>query len=358
MQHFWHGLTRPSLTAIIIACGVSTGTFILLAFAITAEFMSHSGDVIFAATNRDYDVFSSTRALRLKSERPQIPKLILLGGSTMRATFLEGDLRDTLANAGLGGVEVVKLCTSRQLLWDSLAFIDTLPVGARGVLMLGVSPGQFTTSRDELLQRIRKPRLAFQSQVQNETAAILTIAPKRRETGIYALDNIRFLLGRVRAIASNVTTDSAPQMVDSWYIGRYPLPRDQYMDQSVKVQNRFELYEVNRKANFTILDALVKAVQLRTKLKLVLVEMPINPSFIEVYSLQGLISQHEQRMHEFSREHDIRYVVMEKLLALKPTAFYDWAHLNDPETVRRASQSVVSKIADLFKEYQQHKRSM
>ncbi|MBT6146790.1 MAG: hypothetical protein HOH74_15230 [Gemmatimonadetes bacterium] len=310
--------------------------------------MSHSGDALFASSARDYDLFASTRVLGLSETNQSGRRLLVLGGSTTRAAFLKRHLRQSLESAGFGDVEVVKLCTGRQKLWDTLAFVESVPKESTGVILVGVSPGLFAASNEDLRTSMSSSRLAFRSTIVSQLAVARGISPIQRRTGIYALDNARFLWGRVKIMYNNLRSGQVPRIVDSWYVGRKPVGRRQYEIRAKAIESRMSRYQQNYLSNIAVLSTIAERVRSHTQMELVFVDVPINPDFLAEYRLQQLMLEHETRIREFSLEHGIPYIVLREQISLAGDHFYDWAHLRNRHKVRRASQVIVQEIVNLY----------
>jgi hypothetical protein len=340
---FVEGLTRPSPVAIGLALAFNLLIFAALAIVLTPEFIAARPAGLLAEHPADYDAFVTSRVIAVGLQPVEQPVLLILGGSTIRSALLESDLAEGLRDGDLHGIRVIKLCTSRQTLWESLALAEHLPAGARGVVLVGVSPTLLAMGEEELSELARHPRLGIRSQLLDAELHRrgLPVGPR---SGIHLLDNAAFLLPRLGNLLRHARTGSPQEELDSRYVGTRPAPAAVASAVAERVNRRFDDLPANRPSNVVLLDQIVGTIRARTQLQIVLVESPLNPEFVQVNRRQDVVAEHRTQMAEFARARGLTYVLLDDAAALSPADFHDWAHLADRAALRRSADAVLRSI--------------
>lgn len=340
---FLDGLVQPSPLAIGLALSINIVGFAALALLLTPGFLATRPAGLLAEHATDYDAFVTSRVIALGRRTGDEPLFVMLGGSTTRAALLESDIADGLRAEGLAELRVVKLCTSRQSLWETLALAENLPAGSRGVVLIGIGPALFATGADDLADLARHPRLGIRSTTLDAEfrRRSLPVGPR---SGIYPVDNAPYVLARLDTLLKSLLQDSARQEVDSRYVGMAPAPADQRIAIGERVDRRLAEFPVNRSSNLAVLDRIVETIRSRTDLHIVLVEAPLNPEFVQAHRRSELVAEHRAQMSAFARARDIEYVLLNESAALLPADFHDWGHLADRSALRRSADAVLRSV--------------
>ncbi len=212
-----NGAVTPSPLAALVALSIVVGSGLVAVLAITPTSLARADRTRIAASAEDYDAVA-TSAVFAFARRPQTgPVLVVLGGSTTRASLIEDDLRREFADVVESGSAVLKLCTSRQSLWESLLLAEALPRPLVGTVVVGVGPSLFSRGEDSLAELAVSPRLGVRSRMLDEELAGrgFTVRPR---TGVYAVDNAAFLLARRRTVLNAGLDSPAPTYLDSAYL--------------------------------------------------------------------------------------------------------------------------------------------
>lgn len=344
---FLHGLLRPSPLAIGLAILLNVVTFAVLTVVLTPGFLATHNAGILADGPTDYDAFVTAHTLALQRSETSEPLLVLLGGSTVRASLLESDITEGLRNGGHGDVRLVKLCTSRQSLWETLALAEYLPSGARGVVVIGTGPTLFSLDEQELKDLASHPRLGLRSATLDEEFHRRGL-PVGARSGIYFFDNAAYLLPRLHVLLGSWARGRPTRYVDSRYVGMAPARPAVWQSVARRVDARMERIDANQEASQRVLVRVLATIRERTDLRVILVESPVNPRFLTEFGRHGLVARHRQRMREFAREQGVDYLVLGEAVQLPPGDFFDWAHLRDRDAIRRCADAVLRSVRALL----------
>lgn len=338
---FWQGLFKPSGISVTLSLCLAAGVLASLILLVTPKFMAKKGGALFAEHEYDYDLYSTVKALQLTTAPNDTPKLIILGGSTIRAALLESDIADHLRDSGLASFDIVKLCTQQQSLSQAYTLIDSMPNDIPGVVVLGVTPGMFTSTKSRWISSIQNPRLGIRSKNLIRFYNDQTDFHFRENYSIYALDNSRFLLGRWHIALSNWFGGASPTSEDSRYRSGEKMREEVFLRHSAKVRESLTNYDTTQTDNFLLLREIVGLVDNRKNLSLILFEAPINPRFIDEYNMRELYDRYLAKMAAFTQEQDVPFIRSDQLVELHPSQFYDWAHLSDRKTIAATSAALV-----------------
>lgn len=348
---FYRGLTRPSWQALAICFGFNAVFFLLLSFLLTPDFMMRHGDRIFSWGSRDYDLFSTTQAFILSRESGAVPRVVIVGGSTTRASLPRDLLEDHLRSRLSPAPRIFKLNTDRQSLWESAAFLEMIPDGACGTAIIGVSPGQFIHGTADFIDdyksgRLKSGRLGFRSKVIDRALGDSGL-PQRSPIGIYWIDNASFFLARwklpVRRILNPV------RAVDANTLGLQRLTDEELRKHSQLVNERFNAVSPEAvEESFRFLREMIHEIRNRTSMSVLLVEAPVSSRFLKEFHREEMFRDLRKRTQRLAMEMGINYVDLNSALNLPDTAFYDWAHLSDRDTVVRCTQLVADRMVEML----------
>jgi hypothetical protein len=340
---FVDGLVSPSPVAVGIAVLLNALIFSALVLGLTPRFLASKPTGFLAENATDYDAFVTSQILALQAHPIVEPMVIVLGASTTRAALLYKDLSEGLDSRGFHDVRVVKLCTSRQSLWETLALVENLPAGARGVVVLGVGPSLFSMGSDDLTELAHHPRLGIRSKYLDSEFQAHAI-PVRNRSANYFFDNAAFLLARLDVLPRTYLRSKRTAYVDSRYVGKGAATTAAWELKGKRVDSRLAHLRENWLQNLGVLERIINLVRSRTNLKVVLVESPLNPRFVAQFDREALVAWHRQGLARFARTQGIPYVVLDQAAGLSADDFFDWAHLSDPAAIKRSADAVLGAV--------------
>jgi hypothetical protein len=344
---FLQGLITPSPLAALVMVLTCLVVLALPLMIVTQDFMRERGIEFVPDTPKDFDTFASIRALQLGAHRGPAPVVVITGSSTTRDALDSAYLGSALAAHGRGDAEVFKLTTPRQNLWLSVAMLDAVPAGARGVALVGVTPGLFITGPERLRELVAQPRLAFRSRAYDKELERLAITPGLRY-GVYLLDNLDFFGVRRGAIVRNLLLRDAPAYSERVVRGNPHETPERWDSVGRRLADRFTGYDENVRYGEGALDRALARLREETRLVPVLIEAPVNPRFLDEFGQRELFARHAARMSAFAAERSVRYLDLNAEIELMPEHFWDWAHLQDEASVEHCSRTVAAATVELL----------
>ncbi len=349
IQAFCKGLVTPSMTAVLVALGLTVVFVVLFLVLVTPRTMATFGEKLLTVSTGDYDLAATTRVFRLQQEAVPPKSLVVLGASTTRSSLLEADLLEALQSGGFDDVEVVKLCTSAQYLWHSFTLLDSLPIDLQGVVVLGIGPPGFARDLDQPEGSVVY-RLGLRSTVADEFLLTRNVSLRQYWGEVYALGNFDFLFTRKRrsAVLRNLIAAEPLRLADSKHLNR---PSVSYQRRRILGDQVVELlshYEENYAENFQVLEMIRREVDRRDGLSLVLYQASASPWFFTEYDQAALYESFDEDMKAYAAKHGLLFLQADDLADLRESDFSDWAHLSSPQIARELSSKVVHAVAPLF----------
>ena len=335
------GAFAPSALACSIMLACCAGLLAFPALLITPQLMREHGAELFPTSSRDYDAFASIRALELAAHAGHEPILVITGGSTVRDGLRAQFIEEALRGAGQPVSATYKLTTSRQSLVDTAALLDMIPERTRGVAIIGIQPGVFVISAAGLRDAAGRGRYAFASEVYDR---------ELRRFGIYAYDNLRFLLARKAAVWENLSRGHGPRYSETHNRDRAVETPQRWQWHGRELGKRFAHYDENLIAVRGVLERLVRRLKRHGGMQIVLLEPPVNPRFLDEFGHRALYERHRQWVAAFAHEYGLAYLNLNEAVTFDPGEFFDWAHLNDETAVRRAATAVAAVVAPVLAE--------
>lgn len=346
---FLAALTAPSGLSVAIMAGVAAGLF--LAFAGFVQWAAATGRAdLFASHAVDHNAFVSADLAAL-SDRPEDPPLLaIIGASVTRSSFgTTAEIAAALAARTGQAVEVVNLCTGRQPILSHLALIENLPENRPVTVVLGIGPSRLTIDRASLQELYDGDYLALSGRLERRLARGIGVDPGR-QTGIALLDDGNFYAGRLTALAKNaarILLHGRPvQQDEEQYIGRRLAPEALRIRSQIIV-TRFENAEATIAMNRALLAETVAYVKTRPNLRLVLVEHPVNPVFVDDHLGQARYGDHLAFLRRFAKAEGLPYWTLGLDLGLGQGAFYDWAHIADDAAQVALRAALADRLAGL-----------
>jgi hypothetical protein len=271
---------------------------------------------------------------RLKIDPPRRPAAYLLGGSTAREATVRGgaSLAADVKRAGGPSIEAWNLSASLQTFAQDIAIVDNLPATVPTTVIIGVSPGRFTSDLASARQQLVGDGMLLESQTLHDYMARKYGARKYPD---YILPGIaKLLAGDMKSqlpalsrgsLSSGTykqhTVDSRKQKSEG---GKHATLRGWW-------RVRHPQFVANEKFNVAMLDALVKRCRQRG-FNVVLVELPRNLEVIG--SLwDGVDAVYQPQVRTIAAKYDVPYLDFNRSVGLPSADFYDYAHLLAPGRV-------------------------
>jgi hypothetical protein len=348
LRIFIENLTTASLTSLFTAIAVC-GAAILSAVIFLKEdvMLSPSAAVLAQDPLDDYE-FGTSQALRLMRSPPQGPHLALIGTAAMRETLTaDDDIAGRLAR-GLGRpMPVIDFMSGGQSGIEMAAYADSLGRDFQGVVVLGVSFSRLAADSAELAKLVDEPRLAFVSPAADAEIRAAGFAVPAR-TGNYFIDNYKFFVARYRTTLWHLLTGKAPVHATRTYLGRPPADARQWASDAAILKARTAHYDDRADNNLGAMERLVRMFPDRSKVKIVLLEIPLNPRAEREVLGSDFVARHRARMQAFAQKEGVLYWDLNQSAGLTPADFQDWAHVNTASGQDRWTTQLIDRLLPLL----------
>lgn len=295
----------------------------------------------------DY-AFGTTQALRLMRTPPRGPHLALIGTAAMREALTADQDIATRVSQGAGrSLPVIDFMSGGQSGIEMAAFADSLGRDFQGVVVLGVSFSRLAADSSELATLVKEPRLAFESRAADAEIRAAGFAPPAR-TGNYFLDNYKFFVARYRTTLWHLLTGDVPEHATRTYLGRTPADAAQWASDSAILKARTAHYDDRAGGNLGAMKRLIELFPDRSKVKIVLLEIPLNPKAQDEVLGRDFVTRHRARLQAFADREGVLYWDLNQSAGLTPDDFQDWAHINSASAQDRWTGQLTDRLAPLF----------
>jgi len=342
---FYRGVSQPSLAALAITLAIVP--LLLASFFVffTPGILAGPGYRYFMVDA--YDTHTRVTHKVLALEPTPSPLVALLGSSTtLRCFESQSGLADSIH--ALSGVEPVvrNLATDGQNTWEMAAIVDRLPAGQSGVIVIGVMPGILAYGTDELRDIVERPRLGFVSAILDEAARENGLEVPNR-TGLYSIDNIRFLAAHRHVLLRNLLfggVDDGDPLTQPW-MKRVNNP--EYWAYEISVLPRLvESFELNHKDNLARIKRFMDAARASGGYSFLILNGPYNPAWHDLDEGDAFFTRYNAVVRQFSKEQDAAYLGITQRANLKPGDFVDYeGHLGTRGGRARCHKALAETLA-------------
>jgi hypothetical protein len=345
---FADGLLQSSLLSLSVAALVCLGVIAAAALLITERAMSGPDSALFAQDALDDYAFATSDALRLLHDPPRTPHLALIGTAAMREALTADDEIARRLGQGLGrSLPVIDFMSGGQSGIEMAALAESLGRDFQGVVVLGISFSRLAADSSELAGLVREPRLAFASDAGDAEIRAAGFRPARR-TGLYLLDHYKFFVARYRLILWHLLTGQRPVHATRTYLGRPPANIAQWTSDATILKTRLAHYDERADNNLGAMRRLIRMFPDHSKVRIVLLEIPLNPKAMQEVTGPDFVARHRARMQSFAQQEGVLYWDLNQSAGLAEADFQDWAHINSAAAQDRWTAQLVERLLPLF----------
>ncbi len=342
------GLLRPSLVAVIIAVGSCGGAIIAADLLITEDSMMGPNATVFAQDALDDYCYATSDALRFQHNPPKGDHVALIGTAAMREAIETDEQVASRIERGFGkSIPVIDFMSGGQSGIEMAAFADSLGRDFEGVVVLGVSFSRLAADSSELAKLVEEPRLAFASPAADAEIRAAGFTPPAR-TGNYFIDNYKFFVARYRTTLWHLVTGKAPEHATRTYLGRAPADAAQWASDAAILKARTGHYDDRAEGNLGAMKRLIALFPDRSKVKIVLLEIPLNPKAQDEVLGRDFVSKHRARLQAFAEREGVLYWDLNQSVGLTPADFQDWAHVNTASAQERWTGQLTDRLQTLL----------
>jgi hypothetical protein len=341
LGHLRAGLTEPSSTALAVAFVIALGGMgALMGFARPDRLIGMHAYL--ARDARDERPFVTAEVLRAVMTPNDAGNVAILGASGIREAVSRRDAAELLLTAA-GPTGLLHLTAGGLNTWEMVAVVDALWPVLDGVLVLGVGPTLFSLDPSEVVDLVKTPRFGFPAPVMDAEAVRLGYETPLR-TGNYLWDQRTYYLSRMTIGRSRLLR--GPARLDPHRFDALPAGDDDAWDMmEVRFPERIASYERNVEYHVELLGRMIRRVQQRGGVRILLTEAPLNPHALEIPLVRQWYETHVARMNELSREWGVPYERLDEEARLAAADFHDITHLSRQGARERFTRALVDRIA-------------
>lgn len=338
---FRRGLLAPGGLAISLALAVGLVPFGVLAATIDEEFVAGPSSRLLAIGATDTSLQATSDLVGAMTKDPARPRVWMFGPSSIRNSVdgprLASALGGVVANGTSGGQGIV----------EALGLIDAaVASGARGVVVLGIGPGNLSQEPEKIAERLReRPPFGIRSKAFDDFLAANGTAPAT-PTGNYFFDNRRTYLPRVPYLLANAVTGPSP-LIAMPTRGKPVASEKEWRERTGRGSARLVQFRKNGEANMVHLAAIADRIAAAPDLRLVLVQQPRNPRYIGGGDVDDVFEESLRMTREFAAARKIPFLEIDVKAALTADDFYDGTHLRTDEGINRYTDTLAAELVAL-----------
>ncbi len=273
---------------------------------------------------------------RFKDGLPHNRNLYLMGGSAVAYAFEPRSFSAQLTELSQAPVDVYNFGIGRQSLLESLAFVDALP-DRSGTVVIGLNPRLLSRRHDIRYERWRQNHLLIKSKSLNvflEENAMPEFQVNFLFPRIMWRIKHQLWIHRAKFMRAQLPHFSYDP---TWYVRPALAPEKQRIQIEKFVKRSEKEFDSSIDFNLRALSAIV-ALGERKGLKLVLVELPMNPNAVKVFN-PDFLRNYEARMRRWSNEVGAHYLSVVTKRKLSGKDFVDAVHVLESgrEQIQEAS---------------------
>ncbi len=345
---FRRGLVAPGGLAISLAIALGLVPFGVLAATIDEEFVAGPSSRLLAIGETDTSLQATSDLVAAMTNDPARPRVWMFGPSSIRNSVDGPRLAAALSGASGGDGDVVANGTSGgQGIVEALGLIDAaVASGARGVVVLGIGPGNLSQEPDKIADRLReRPPFGVRSKAFDDFLAA-DGTPPAKPTGNYFFDNRRTYLPRVPYLLANLVTGPSP-LIAMPTRGKPVASEKEWRERTGRGSARLGQFRKHGEANMVHLAAIADRIAAAPDLRLVLVQQPRNPRYIGGGDVDDVFEESLRMTREFAAARKIPFLEIDVKAALTADDFYDGTHLRTDEGINRYTDTLAAELVAL-----------
>ena len=349
---FLTSFVQPSLTA--VSAAAVTLLIVLAAYCVifTPAFMASSYYRYLLSDDQDSMTLITHRAFAAASA--SLPAILYFGDSdAIRCVETEKAQEDLIAGFTGRKFAFHDLATSAQSTWVMASLAQQVPPGPGGVLVIGITPdilgiGSRDDSRISLQGILKWPMVGVDTPVLADEAqrAGLSVPWK---TGIYAIDQVNFILSRRKAIARNLLM-GPPQYGDPlnapWYA--YVGTPEFHAEEHRLLPEVASLYDKSTSENLAVLERMIQRARDQGPTHVVILMAPMHPGWNDDPFGRAFFARYRADLEAFARKVGGTFASATYFANLQKTDFVDFeGHINNPEARHRCAVGLARVISDI-----------
>lgn len=339
---FVEGATRPSLAACAGTLVLVLVQLVLFCTVFSESFVAGLRPSALMLHEHDWRALVTVKSLALKHRDSTQSVVVCTGDSTIMAALEDPDRIGVDLASEAGPVPFEFLATGAQSLWETVIVLDQLPNDFHGVVVISVNPLRLTDSMAMLERSLDVPRLALSSDAFDREVKLAGLTPLPRY-GVYLLDQSHWFALRASLVIKSLVVAVEPNVHS--FMNELPVwDEDTWNDNILAVQQLQQLDRMPKR--FELLERTVRRMQLRDKVRVALLNVPLNPRIVA--KVAKSIDQYDLRMAELVKRTGVTYWQLADEVSLSADDYFDPGHLSNVEARRQCQHILTRRIKRLL----------
>lgn len=342
---FVRGLLHANRIAVCTAVAVTAIPVISLVALVDEEFYANVLVDYMGGSPSDAYALASATALHMKSDAHDELQVGVISASSLRSALVDEEVLSDVFREYTGrSNEIRYMYGGGMTSWTTAALIDEFAGGMQGLIVVSVGINRLAREEPALHELASNPSLAFRSDFLDDelrTAGVDVAGP----TGIYAIDNWRFLIQRSDYVLKRIVTGRRPFSRMLFLGARSPETLARYRARMDSVGRG--IYTA-ASANLDVLTRVIDRHRSPNR-RFAIVRPPLNPEYDAL--APGRAAYYDSTLAAWARENRLDLWNVHANLEIGGNDYHDLSHLADPEVIdayqRRFVQLVDSVLTTM-----------
>jgi hypothetical protein len=350
---FWDGFTTPSKLAGFAFLGSILLSIATTLFLFNESSLSGSLGKYVPRSGLDGDAFATIEALRTGSNKPERPRLIILGPSTIAQAIGSTDILETEIFEQIGqDIDVVALTTALQSPLDQFALIDRAlktqtAESPRVIIAISQGMQRLRWTPEKILQEKQESRIGFRSDWEDAEITLLG-GQAAKNYGFYAADNLRFVLLNGAVALTRFVFRAAPvRVLDQFSNGPIVQVERRHRD---LIARQIRKGLSNQDDYFKQLQRLVNRVATVPNTRLVFLDETLSPELVSSQALEGEQTAIKQAFQNFANQNVIQLWNIVENAKIPMEDYHDDLHVSRGVAQEKIRIALIDQIAKLPKD--------
>ena len=331
---WWQGFSQPSALAFSVFGLSLVATVALCVWFFSEATIGGWYGRYLPRSALDDDGFATREALKAGYEEATLPRLMVLGSSTIAQAVGSGqELEQKILDLTGQKWRVVVLTTAGQSPTEQFALIECALERQRAdsppvVVAVGFGPQRMRWTAEKTVGIATSRRLGLRSDWEDAEVRVLGGTPMPRR-GFYPLDNWDFfLVNGARSLLRVALQQPASRKVDYFTRGREGPETQAVRDtRGARIRDSFP----QRHGYYSQISRLAANVASRPNTSLVFIEETISPDLVTDQGLAGIYDQMRQEMAEMAQQQGFRFWPVTTEANLSSAHYHDDLHIQTGE---------------------------
>ncbi len=352
---FWEGFCQPSLPALMLMACAAIGAAGLMLTCVTPQTLAGSIGQYVPRATKDNEAFATVEAFRLAynpSHAPNSHHLTLIGNSIVAQAFAsDSDMAKDLQAATRQPWSVSMLTTPYQGALDEAALADYATRQVPGIVVMSMGFDRFGQTREDYLHFYKMARVGLRSDWTDDQVRTILHERPRRRTGIYVVDNRKFLLlNATSTLLRFLVQTPADRRIDS-YIRTDGTHEMALRYRGEIIRHLHNSYRPNQLA-IDLVALTVKRLQERGA-RVIFFEAPMSDDIFTRPSDRRLYNKYLAASPKVARDLGAYYCRPPASAQPPASVFPDYFHIAEPYWQQKQRHALANCVTDMMRKHEQ-----